>query len=67
LAGRLRFIASLRRYVLAKAFEVRDRRIFALGAIVSGHSLKHIVAAFSAYWILRMFRLRTTALPSAAA
>jgi hypothetical protein len=53
------FIASLGIYGLAKVLEAADRPIFALGHIVSGHTLKHLVAALSAYWILRMLRLRT--------
>jgi hypothetical protein len=52
------FLVSLAIYALAKAFETADRPIFALGGIVSGHTLKHITAAISAYWILRMLKLR---------
>ena len=47
-------------YVVAKAFEVLDRLVFALGQIVSGHTLKHLVAAFACYIVLRMLRLRTS-------
>ncbi len=46
-------------YVLAKAFEVLDRFVFALGQAVSGHTLKHLVAALGCYFVLRMLRLRT--------
>jgi hypothetical protein len=52
-------IVSLLIYALAKVFEAADRRIFNLGSVVSGHTLKHITAAVSAYWILRMLKLRT--------
>ena len=45
-------------YVLAKIFELFDRPIYDLGHIVSGHTLKHLVAALSAYWALRMLQLR---------
>ena len=40
---------------------IRSRRPphFQLGGIVSGHALKHIAAAVSAYWILRMLQLRS--------
>ena len=55
------FIISLLIYALAKGFEAADRQIFALGRIVSGHTLKHIAAAISAYWILRMLQLRQAA------
>lgn|ERR1700722_3756974 len=51
-------IVSLLIYALAKGFEAADRPIFNLGSIVSGHTLKHITAAVSAYWILRMLKLR---------
>jgi hypothetical protein len=53
------FIASLGIYALAKVFEAADRPIYSsLGGIVSGHTLKHIAAAISTYWILRMLKLR---------
>lgn len=39
-------------YVAAKLFEVYDSQIYALGGIVSGHSLKHVTAALSCFWIL---------------
>jgi hypothetical protein len=51
-------IVSLLIYALAKGFEAMDRPIFNMGGITSGHTLKHIAAALSAYWILRMLQLR---------
>jgi hypothetical protein len=45
-------------YVLAKILELADQRIFAIGHIVSGHTLKHLAAAATGYWILRMLQLR---------
>jgi hypothetical protein len=45
-------------YILAKVSELFDRSIYDLGHIVSGHTLKHLIAALSAYWALRMLRLR---------
>ncbi len=45
-------------YILAKLFELLDRPIFNAGHLVSGHTLKHLTAALSAYWALRMLRLR---------
>jgi hypothetical protein len=54
------FGISLALYALAKLFEAADRPIFALGRIVSGHTLKHLAAAASAYWIVRMLQLRRT-------
>ena len=49
---------SLALYALAKLFEYGDRPIFALLRVLSGHTLKHVAAAVSAYWIVRMLRLR---------
>jgi hypothetical protein len=46
-------------YVLAKILEEADRPVFALGHIVSGHTLKHLAAAAAGYWILRMLKRRT--------
>jgi hypothetical protein len=45
-------------YVLAKLFELLDKQIYSLGGVVSGHTLKHLTAALSCYWILRMLKLR---------
>jgi len=45
-------------YVLAKILEEADRQVFALGHIVSGHTLKHLAAAAACYWILRMLHKR---------
>jgi len=45
--------------VLAKIFEETDRQIFALGHIVSGHTLKHLAAAAAGLWILRMLEKRS--------
>jgi len=52
------FLISFGLYGIAKVFEAADQVIFRAGGIVSGHTLKHIAAAISAYWILRMLRLR---------
>lgn len=45
-------------YVLAKILEETDRQVFAMGHIVSGHTLKHLAAAAAGYWILRMLLKR---------
>jgi hypothetical protein len=45
-------------YILAKILEESDRQVFALGHIVSGHTLKHLAAAAAGYWILRMLQKR---------
>jgi hypothetical protein len=49
---------SLAFYALAKLLEAADRPVFAALKFVSGHTLKHLAAAVSAYWIVRMLRLR---------
>jgi hypothetical protein len=46
-------------YVLAKLLEAADRRIYDLtGQIISGHTLKHLAAAWAVWWILRMLQTR---------
>jgi hypothetical protein len=45
-------------YVAARLAEVFDRAIYALGGMLSGHTLKHLLAALAAVWVLRMIRLR---------
>jgi len=57
------FLIVFALYALAKIFETLDHRIYSLGHIVSGHTLKHLAAAVAGYWILRMLQNRTL-LPS---
>jgi len=57
----LDFAVALAFYGLAKIFEVADRIVFSVGGLVSGHTIKHVFAALSAYWILRVLRLRKPA------
>ena len=45
-------------YLFAKLTEHFDSLLYAFGGILSGHSLKHFLAALGAYWLLRMLRLR---------
>ena len=45
-------------YLVAKVLETFDRDLFALGHVVSGHTLKHLAAAAGAWWLYRMLRLR---------
>lgn len=45
-------------FVIAKLCELLDKQIYSLGGMVSGHTLKHLFAGLSAYWILRMLWLR---------
>lgn len=41
-------------YALAKVAEFTDRPIYALGHVISGHTVKHLFAACAVYWVLRM-------------
>lgn len=45
-------------YLVAKVLETFDRDLFALGHVVSGHTLKHLAAAIAAFFVLRMLLLR---------
>jgi len=51
-------LIALAIYGFAKVLEAGDRVIFSWGHVVSGHTLKHVAAAFSAFWILRMLKHR---------
>lgn len=50
--------AVLAIYALAKGAELLDARIYALGHIVSGHTLKHLLAAAASCLLLRMLQSR---------
>jgi hypothetical protein len=45
-------------YAFAKLFEFYDHAIYSVGSILSGHTLKHVVAAAACYAILRYFQQR---------
>lgn len=46
-------------YAMAKVVEVLDRQIFELTqGLMSGHTLKHLLAALGVAWLLRMLSLR---------
>lgn len=51
-------LAVLALYALAMMLEWLDRPIFELTGIVSGHTLKHLIAALAGYGLLRHVRLR---------
>ena len=53
-------------YGLAKMAEAFDSAIFSVGGLVSGHTLKHLLAAAAIYCVLRMLA-RRTALPEQSA
>jgi hypothetical protein len=52
------YIGALGWYILAKIAEAADEFIFSLGGLVSGHTLKHLLAAAAFYWLLRMLLRR---------
>jgi hypothetical protein len=45
-------------YALAKVAEWLDAGIFSVTRAVSGHTIKHLLAALAGYWILSMLRHR---------
>jgi hypothetical protein len=46
-------------YLLALLFDLSDRPVFALsGGFLSGHTLKHAIAALAALWVVRALRRR---------
>lgn len=47
-------VVGLGAYAVAKWLDATDHRIFAMGQIVSGHTLKHLVAAFATACLLAM-------------
>lgn len=51
-------VAGLGAYAGAKWLETADARIFAMGAIVSGHTLKHLAAAGAVVCLVAMLRAR---------
>jgi predicted membrane channel-forming protein YqfA (hemolysin III family) len=50
--------ASLACYVVAKVLEIVDRQVYAQGGLVSGHTMKHLVAGLGAYFVLFMLQRR---------
>ena len=54
-------------YALAKVLETFDGEVLALNEIVSGHTLKHVAAAFSGFVVCRMLLKRTLRAESQAA
>lgn len=52
------FLVAIGLYVFAKIFELLDERIYAMGGVISGHSLKHVAAAGAALVLLVMLKKR---------
>ena len=45
-------------YVAARGFEALDAPVLALGELVGGHTVKHLLSAVASYWLLRMVSAR---------
>ena len=57
--GDLLWVLAL--YATAMAVERLDHEVFAVGGWISGHTVKHVLAAVAAAWLSRMLRLRSPA------
>lgn len=58
-SGGRNILAVVGLYLLALLFDLSDRPVFALsGGLVSGHTLKHVLAALAAIWVVRTLRRR---------
>ena len=57
-AERIDFGIAIALYAAAKAFELQDAAVFAATGLVSGHSIKHLLAALAAVFIARAFLRR---------
>lgn len=58
-------LAAVGWYLLALVAEQLDHTVFALtGGWLSGHTLKHLLAAVAVYWVLRMLQRRRPRTPT---
>jgi hypothetical protein len=62
-SGSAFFFVGVGAYAAAKVFETADKEIFALGQIVSGHTLKHLAAAGGIACLVAMLRVRRPIAP----
>src|SRR3974390_1466263 len=66
-SGAIYWLLAAMLYGLAKLFEFYDSAIYSAGAILSGHTLKHVAAAAACGALLRYFQTRQPiAVPNAA-
>lgn len=56
--GATNLLVALAFYLAAKVAESYDAAIYGFGGLVSGHTVKHLLAALGAWWLLRMLRYR---------
>lgn len=54
-------LAAAATYAAAKVPELLDGSVLSATRVVSGHTLKHLLAALAGYWVLRMLRHRRPA------
>ncbi len=54
-------LAAAATYAAAKVPELLDGWVLSATRVVSGHTLKHLLAALAGYWVLRMLRHRRPA------
>jgi hypothetical protein len=54
-------VAAAGTYAAAKVPELLDALILSVTRVVSGHTLKHLLAALAGYWVLHMLRYRRPA------
>lgn len=54
-------LAVIGPYLLALLCDLTDRQIAAMSGVVSGHTLKHIVAALAMYWVVVYLKRRRLA------
>lgn len=59
-------VAGLGAYAAAKGLELSDRGVFALGQVISGHTLKHLVAATGVACLVAMLHARVSGLTAEA-
>ena len=59
-------LVAVATYAAAKVAEALDTQIYGFGEFVSGHTLKHLMAALAIGWLLRMLYSRRINLPSSA-
>jgi hypothetical protein len=62
-SGTRYWVIAAAMYALAKLLEFLDERIYSLGSIVSGHTLKHLAAAAASLAILRLLQTRRSIAP----
>ena len=51
-------LAAAATYAVAKVPELLDPWVFSVTRVVSGHTLKHLLAALAGYWVLYMLKRR---------